>query len=83
MLGHSIGAASAVEALVGIKITQTGIIPPTINFQTPDPACPIDCVPNQARQKSVTYCQTNASSFGGNNVSLIFTQPEPEVKPHV
>jgi 3-oxoacyl-[acyl-carrier-protein] synthase II len=75
MLGHSLGAASAVEALVGVKITQSGIIPPTINFQTPDPDCPIDCVPNQARRKTVARCQANASSFGGNNVSLIFVQP--------
>jgi 3-oxoacyl-[acyl-carrier-protein] synthase II len=76
ILGHSIGAASAVEALVGVKITQTGIIPPTINFQTPDPECALDCVPNVARRQNVLHCQTNASSFGGNNVSLIFTQPD-------
>jgi 3-oxoacyl-[acyl-carrier-protein] synthase II len=77
MLGHSIGAASAVEALVAALITQNDLIPPTINFETPDPECPIDCVPNQVRKKIIRACQTNASSFGGNNVSLIFTKPSP------
>lgn len=76
MVGHSMGAASAVEALVGVKIVERGIIPPTMNFQTPDPDCPLDCVPNTARRRAVTYCQTNASSFGGNNVSIIFGPPE-------
>ena len=76
VLGHSIGAASAVEALVGVQIVQTGMIPPTINYETPDPDCPLDVVPNVARRQNVTHCQTNALSFGGNNVSLIFTQPD-------
>jgi 3-oxoacyl-[acyl-carrier-protein] synthase II len=75
MLGHSISAASAVEAIVAAMATHTDTIPPTINFTTADPECSIDCVPNATRLKLIHHCQTNASSFGGNNVSLIFSKP--------
>jgi len=71
MLGHPMGAASAIEALTCCLIVKENIIPPTINFETPDPACDIDCVPNRARVKRVTVALNNGFAFGGNNSCLV------------
>ncbi len=56
MLGHTMGAASAIEALACCLVVKEDIVPPTINFETPDPECDIDCVPNRAKIKRVRYC---------------------------
>ena len=72
MLGHSMGAASAVEALATCLVVKNDIIPPTINFETPDPDCDIDCVPNVARKKRVNIALKNGFAFGGNNATLVF-----------
>jgi 3-oxoacyl-[acyl-carrier-protein] synthase II len=72
MLGHAMGAASALEAAVCVLAVQTGMIPPTINFETPDPDCDIDCVPNRARKHNVNIALNNSYAFGGNNASLVF-----------
>ncbi len=71
MLGHTMGAASAIEAITCALALQNDIVPPTINYQTPDPECDIDCVPNVARQMKVDIALNNASAFGGNNASLV------------
>ncbi|MBI5416511.1 beta-ketoacyl-[acyl-carrier-protein] synthase family protein [Candidatus Poribacteria bacterium] len=71
MLGHAMGAASAIEALACCLIVNKDIIPPTINFETKDPDCDIDCVPNKARNKKINIALNNAFAFGGNNSCLV------------
>ncbi len=70
MLGHTMGAASAIEAIACCLAVKNDIIPPTINFDTPDPECDIDCVPNTSRKLRVDIALNNASAFGGNNACL-------------
>jgi len=72
MTGHLLGAAGAVEALVCILTINHGIIPPTINYATPDPDCDLDYVPNVAREKAVITALSNVFGFGGHNSTLIF-----------
>jgi len=72
MLGHTMGAASAIESVACCLAIKEGCIPPTINFKTPDPDCDIDCVPNSCRRLKVEFAMNNASAFGGNNASVIF-----------
>jgi 3-oxoacyl-[acyl-carrier-protein] synthase II len=76
MLGHAMGAASAIEAVACVLATVHGVVPPTINYETPDPECPLDCVPNTAREYRVTVAMNNAYGFGGNNASVIFRRWE-------
>jgi 3-oxoacyl-[acyl-carrier-protein] synthase II len=71
MLGHPMGAASAIEALACCMTIKENIIPPTINFKTPDPQCDIDCVPNKAKRKRVIIALNNGFAFGGNNSCLV------------
>lgn len=71
MLGHTMGAASAIEAAVCCLAVQNGLIPPTINYETPDPECGIDCVPNVFRKAKVDIALNNSSAFGGNNACLV------------
>jgi 3-oxoacyl-[acyl-carrier-protein] synthase II len=71
MLGHTMGAASAIEAAVCALAVYHDQIPPTINLEEPDPECDLDYVPNEARAVSVTAAMNNAYAFGGNNASLI------------
>lgn len=71
MLGHTMGAASAIEAVTCCLSAKFNLIPPTINYQTPDPECDIDCVPNASRKKKVNVVLNNASAFGGNNACLV------------
>lgn len=70
MLGHTMGAASAIEAAACALALDTGWIPPTINHEEPDPECGLDIVPNQARQTNPRIVLNNAYAFGGNNASL-------------
>ena len=72
MIGHTMGAASAIESIVCCLVIKEGVIPPTINFETKDPECNIDCVPNQAREYKANYTLNNSFAFGGNNASIIF-----------
>lgn len=71
MIGHSLGAAGAIEALVCILAMRDGILPPTINYETPDPNCDLDYIPNEARKAQASVCLSNSFGFGGHNVSLI------------
>ena len=72
MTGHLLGGAGALESLVCILAIRDGIVPPTINYTTPDPECDLDYVPNEARQVDVKVAMTNSFGFGGHNVSLVF-----------
>jgi 3-oxoacyl-[acyl-carrier-protein] synthase II len=76
MLGHTMGAASAIEAAVCALAVRCGLIPPTIHLQEPDPDCDLDYVPNYARERRVDVAMNNAYAFGGNNASLILKQCE-------
>jgi beta-ketoacyl-acyl-carrier-protein synthase II len=69
--GHMLGAAGAVETAVCVLAIKNGIVPPTINYQTPDPACDLDYVPNTARQMPVNAIVNNSFGFGGHNASVI------------
>ena len=72
MIGHTLSAAGAIEAAFTVLTLREGILPPTINYETPDPALPVDCVPNVARPSRVAHALSNSFGFGGQNVSLIF-----------
>ncbi len=71
MLGHMIAAAGAVEMIASVLTIREGVIPPTINYETPDPACDLDYVPNQARSAKVDTVLSNSFGFGGQNVALL------------
>ena len=71
MIGHLMGAAGTVEAIVCAKTLQTGVIHPTINYETPDPDCDLDYVPNQSRTANLRTVLSNSFGFGGHNATLI------------
>ena len=70
MLGHLIAAAGVVELVIS-DVAQEGVVPPTINYQTPDPACDLDYVPNHARELRFRHVLSNSFGFGGQNISLV------------
>jgi nodulation protein E len=72
MHGHALGAAAALEAAASVLALRNGIVPPTVNFGQPDPACDLDYVPNQARALQAEYCLSNSFAFGGLNATLAF-----------
>ncbi len=72
MTGHPLGAAGAIEAIASVLTAVKGIIPPTINYETPDPLCDLDYVPNEAREKRATTILSNSFGFGGHNATLCF-----------
>jgi 3-oxoacyl-[acyl-carrier-protein] synthase II len=74
MTGHLLGASGAVEAVFSILAIREGIIPATINYQTPDPECDLDYVPNQPRKADVKHTMSNSFGFGGHNATLVFSQ---------
>jgi 3-oxoacyl-[acyl-carrier-protein] synthase II len=74
MLGHLICAAGVVEAITCVLTIHHGVMVPTINYETPDPECDLDYIPNQAREKRVNRAQSNSFGFGGQNVSLIVSR---------
>ena len=74
MTGHLLGASGAVEAIFTILAIGNGILPPTINYQTPDPLCDLDYVPNQPRKVSVQNAMSNSFGFGGHNATLVFSR---------
>lgn len=76
MTGHLLGGAGALESLVCILAIRDGKVPPTINYETPDPECDLDYVPNEARDVRVDRAMTNSFGFGGHNVSLVFARHE-------
>jgi len=76
MIGHTMGAASAIEAAVCALAIADRRVPPTINFRRPDPDCDLDCVPNEARELEVAVAMSNAYAFGGYNASVIFRRSD-------
>ncbi len=72
MTGHLLGGAGAIEALATAKAIETGVVPPTINYEHPDPECDLDYVPNEAREMEVRYALSNSFGFGGHNAVLVF-----------
>ncbi|APH05926.1 beta-ketoacyl-ACP synthase II [Bacillus weihaiensis] len=78
MTGHLLGAAGGVEAIFSILAIKEGIIPPTINYNTPDPECDLDYVPNESRKQDVQVALSNSLGFGGHNATIIFKKYENE-----
>ncbi|MBS4172039.1 beta-ketoacyl-ACP synthase II [Bacillus sp. FJAT-49736] len=76
MTGHLLGAAGGVEAIFSILAIKDGILPPTINIETPDPECDLDYVPDEARKQDVSYAMSNSLGFGGHNATIIFKKYE-------
>jgi 3-oxoacyl-[acyl-carrier-protein] synthase II len=76
MTGHLLGGAGALEALICVKVLEDGIIPPTINYEAPDPDCDLDYVPNEARQADVRVAMSNSFGFGGHNACLALRRYE-------
>jgi 3-oxoacyl-[acyl-carrier-protein] synthase II len=72
MTGHMLGAAGGIESVICALALKRGVVPPTMNYETPDPECDLDYVPNQAREVKVRACLNNSLGFGGHNASLLF-----------
>jgi 3-oxoacyl-[acyl-carrier-protein] synthase II len=75
MIGHMLGATGGVEAAFSVLSLRDQVLPPTINYENPDPDCDLDCVPNQKRQAAVSRVLSNSFGFGGTNGSLVFAAP--------
>ena len=76
MTGHMMGATGALEAIFLVRAIREGILPPTIHYETPDPACDLDYIPNKAREKHVRVAVSNAFGFGGHNAVLVVKKYE-------
>jgi 3-oxoacyl-[acyl-carrier-protein] synthase II len=74
MTGHTLGAAGGIEAGISALAIARGVLPPTINYDTPDPDCDLDYVPNKAREQRVDHAMSNSFGFGGTNAALIFSR---------
>jgi len=73
MIGHTLTAAGAIEAVISIMTLQNGRIPPTINYDVPDPDIPLDVVPNKARDVELSHVLSNSFGFGGQNACLVLS----------
>ena len=69
--GHALGASGALELVCAINAIRDNIAPPTINWQEPDPKCPVDCIPNEAREMRIDTVMSNSFAFGGINAVLV------------
>jgi 3-oxoacyl-[acyl-carrier-protein] synthase II len=74
MTGHLLGASGGLESAITALAVRDGIVPPTINYETPDPTCDLDCVPNVARRMPIRAALNNSFGFGGTNASLLMTR---------
>jgi 3-oxoacyl-(acyl-carrier-protein) synthase len=74
MTGHMMGATGALEAIFCIQAIRENVLPPTVNYQTPDPECDLDYVPNEARRKPLRTALSNSFGFGGHNAVLLFKE---------
>jgi len=75
-IGHMIGAAGSAEAVITVLAIHNDLLPPTINYRTPDPECDLDYVPNAPRAARIRVALSNSFGFGGHNVSLVFRRYE-------
>jgi 3-oxoacyl-[acyl-carrier-protein] synthase II len=75
MVGHTLGAAGAIEAVASVVSLHEGFLPPTVNLQTPDPTFGLDLIMGEARAQRVQVVMSSSFAFGGNNAVLLFTQP--------
>ena len=76
MTGHLLGAAGGLEGAISALAIKHGVMPPTMNYETPDPECDLDYVPNKPRQKKLRHVMSNSFGFGGTNATLIFSAHE-------
>ncbi|WP_077368642.1 beta-ketoacyl-ACP synthase II [Anaerosalibacter sp. Marseille-P3206] len=76
MTGHLLGAAGGIEAIASVLAIENGIIPPTINYETPDPECDLDYTPNKAKSREVNYALSNSLGFGGHNAAILLKKYE-------
>jgi len=76
MTGHLLGGAGGLEAGISVLTLRDQILPPTINYESPDPCCDLDYIPNQSRKAEVQYALSNSFGFGGTNASLVFKRWE-------
>jgi 3-oxoacyl-[acyl-carrier-protein] synthase II len=76
MTGHMLGAAGGIEAAFCVQAIARSVIPPTIAYETPDPECDLDYVPNEQREQSIRYALSNSLGFGGHNAALVFKRFE-------
>ena len=74
MTGHTLGAAGGIEAAITALAIHHGVLPATINYETPDPECDLDYVPNQPREQRVDHVMSNSFGFGGTNAALVLTR---------
>ena len=74
MTGHTLGAAGAIEFVVCCLTLKNKIVPPTINYENPDPECDLDYTPNKARERDIKVCLSNSLGFGGHNATLLITE---------
>jgi 3-oxoacyl-[acyl-carrier-protein] synthase II len=74
MVGHLLGGSGGLESVLTILMIKDGVINPTINQETPDPACNLDYVPNESREAPIDHALSNSLGFGGHNVSLLFAR---------
>lgn len=74
MTGHLLGASGALEAAISVQAIRDGVIPPTINYETPDPECDLDYVPNKARKADIKYVMSNSFGFGGHNATIVLNK---------
>jgi 3-oxoacyl-[acyl-carrier-protein] synthase II len=72
MTGHLLGGAGGLEAGISVLAIRDQVLPPTINYENPDPECDLDYVPNQSRPASIDYVLSNSFGFGGTNAALLF-----------
>jgi 3-oxoacyl-[acyl-carrier-protein] synthase II len=72
MTGHTLGAAGGIEAAITALAIARNVLPPTTNYETPDPECDLDYVPNQKREADIEYALSNSFGFGGTNGALLF-----------
>ncbi len=78
MMGHLLGASGAVEAIISIKAIEDDFVPPTINYQVPDPECDLDITPNVGKERVLRYALSNSLGFGGHNATLLFKKYKEE-----
>jgi 3-oxoacyl-(acyl-carrier-protein) synthase len=72
--GHLLGASGSLEAVICARVLEAGILPPTVNYESPDPECDLDYVPNTARKASPVHVMSNSFGFGGHNATLILSK---------